>query len=1102
MAAGYFRFPTIYKDTVVFVSEDDLWTVPLAGGVANRLTAGLGEISWPRFSPDGLLLAFVGEEEGHPDIYVMASNGGQLRRLTFLGDHGCRTAGWTDDGRIIFSSSAAEPFAAMAHLFTLNPVNGLMEKINVGPASAISFGQKGGVVIGQNLRSPAHWKRYRGGMSGKIWIDQTGNGQFHPLVNLPGNLDSPIWLNDRIHFLSDHEGFSNIYSCTPSGEDIQRHTDHVDYYARNISSDGHRIVYHAGADIFVFDPFVGEANRIPVEQYSSQTQRNRKFVSTARYLEGWNLHPSGKGVAIISRGKPYAFANWEGAVLQFGQEQGVRYRLLSFLNDGRRLIAVSDESGEESFVIFDADENGKINVTTLTDLDIGRPIALKVNPCKDQIIFSNHRFELFCLDLQDQALALIDKSKTRRINNFDWSPDGQWVAYDFAISLQRTALKLWRAEDGEVFPLTEPVLHDMQPSFDPGGRYLYFLSSRDFDPVVDQVQFDLGFPQSIRPYLITLQEDQKSPFAKEPDMQQFFKPASKNKVEKETVEEVADETGQDGGGKEKESGNQEKQTVKIDTEGIMNRIVAFPVSEGIYGRILGAKGNKVLYSRFPVEGTLDQEAFSVTLSAKGNLFFYDLDEGKEEKLFSHVTDYDLNKDGSTLLYRSGNRLRVVKLGDKLDEDKEEPGKKSGWLDLSRVKISIVPVAEWRQMFSEAWRLQRDHYWTPDMAQVDWLAVYDRYYPLLDRVVSRSEFSDLIWEMQGELGTSHAYEAGGDYRLQPSYNQGFLGADFEYDETVDQWRIAHIIQGDVWDDDVDSPLNKPGLGIKNGDYLLAINGSAVNGKRSPNEALVNQAKEEVLLTIANHEQDGETGSRSKPRSVLVKTLLDETPARYREWVNSNRRQVFEATNGRVGYVHIPDMGPHGYSEFHRSYLAEIDRESLIIDVRYNRGGFVSSLLLEKLARKRIGYDISRWSEIPDPYPGESVLGPMVALTNEFAGSDGDIFSHSFKLMELGPLVGKRTWGGVVGIWPRHPLVDGTVTTQPEYSFWFHDVGWGVENYGTDPDIEIDNTPQDYARGQDVQLEKAIAIILELLEVSPPTIPDFGSVPSRELPRLGK
>jgi tricorn protease len=1102
MAAGYFRFPTIYKDTVVFVSEDDLWTVPLAGGVASRLTAGLGEISWPRFSQDGRLLAFVGKEEGQPDIYVMKAIGGQPRRLTFLGDRGCRTAGWTDDGRIIFSSSAAEPFAAMAHLYILEPINGLMEKINVGPASAISFGPDGGVVIGQNLRSPAHWKRYRGGMTGKIWIDQTGSGQFNPLVNLPGNLDSPIWINDRIYFLSDHEGFGNIYSCTPSGEDIQRHTNHDDFYARNISSDGHHIVYHAGADMFVFDPSLGDAIRIPVDQYSSQTQRNRKFVSTSRYLERWNLHPSGKGVAIISRGKPYAFANWEGAVLQFGQEQGVRYRLLSFLNDGRRLIAVSDEGGEECFVIFDAEENGKINVTAFTDLDIGRPIALKVNPCKDQIAFSNHRFELFCLDLKGKALTLIDKSKVSRINNFDWSPDGQWVAYDFAVSLQRTALKLWRAEDSEVFPLTDPVLRDLQPSFDPGGKYLYFLSSRDFDPVVDQVQFDLGFPQSIRPYLIILQEDQKSPFIKGPDIQLFLKPDPKNKSEKENVEEVSEETGQDGDGKDSESGDQEEQTIKIDTGGIINRIVAFPVSEGIYGRILGAKDNKVLYSRFPVEGTLEQEAFSVTLSAKGILFSYDLNEGKEETLFSHVTDYDLNQDGSTLIYRSGNSLRVVKLGDKLDEDKEEPGKKSGWLDLSRVKVSIVPVAEWRQMFSEAWRLQRDHYWTPDMAKIDWLAVYDRYYPLLDRVVTRSEFSDLIWEMQGELGTSHAYEVGGDYRPQPSYNQGFLGLDFDYDETVAQWRIAHIVQGDVWDDDADSPLNKPGLGIKNGDYLLAINGSAVNGERSPNEALVNQAKEEVLLTIANHEQNGETGSMSKPHNVLVKTLLDETPARYREWVNGNRRQVFEATNGRVGYVHIPDMGPYGYSEFHRSYLAEIDRESLIIDVRYNRGGYVSSLLLEKLARKRIGYDISRWSEIPDPYPGESVLGPMVALTNEFAGSDGDIFSHSFKLMGLGPLIGKRTWGGVVGIWPRHPLVDGTVTTQPEYSFWFHDVGWGIENYGTDPDIEIDNTPQDYARGQDAQLEKAIAVILGLLEASPPTIPDFGSIPSHELPRLGK
>jgi tricorn protease len=396
------------------------------------------------------------------------------------------------------------------------------------------------------------------------------------------------------------------------------------------------------------------------------------------------------------------------------------------------------------------------------------------------------------------------------------------------------------------------------------------------------------------------------------------------------------------------------------------------------------------------------------------------------------------------------------------------------------------------MFREAWRLQRDQFWTPDMSKVDWGAVHDRYLPLVDRVGSRAEFSDLMWEMQGELGTSHCYELGGDYRPEPAYQTGYLGADFEYDEQNGGWRVTKIIQGDSWGEKANSPLNRPGVNLREGDRLIAINGQPLDRDFPPTAVLVNLVGSEVTLTVAG---EGE----QTPRVVTVKTLSNEMPARYREWVEDNRRYVHEATNGRVGYVHIPDMGARGYAEFHRSYLAEVDRVGLIVDLRFNDGGHVSSLLLEKLARRRIGYDKKRWGE-PEPYPLESVMGPIVALTNELAGSDGDIFSHGFKLMKLGPLVGKRTWGGVIGIWPRQALVDGTFTTQPEYSFWFEDVGWGVENYGTDPDIEIDNTPQDYARGIDAQLDRSIQEALRLLEENPPKMPDFSRRPSRALPTL--
>ena len=965
------------------------------------------------------------------------------------------------------------------------------------------FSQDGGVVVGRNLQSPAHWKRYRGGRTGQIWIDRQGDGQFESLLDLPGNFEKPIWLGERIYFLSDHEGIGNIYSCNLSGEEVRRHTNHDDFYARSASSDGRRIVYHAGADLYIYDPLRDASNKIAIEHYSSQTQRNRKFVSASRYLQGWALHPSGKAVAITSRGKAFTFPNWKGAVLQHGQTHGVRYRLVEWLNDGLRLVAVSDEGGEESFIIFEGDENGITKSTVLDGLDIGRPLALKVNPQKDQVLFTNHRFELLCLDLEEKSVTVIDRSKVSRMNGFDWSPDGEWAAYSLPISLQRTALRMWRAETGETIPVTEPVLHDIQPSFDPDGRYLYFLSYRDFDPVRDNVHFDLGFPRGVRPFLVTLQEDLKSPFIEAPDMRALFDEDEDNDDKngaagegRDSDEEKAD---QKEGSDEKEA---KKKTLKIDIEGIQDRIIAFPVSDGKYGRILGAKKDKVLYTRFPIEGTLNQSWLPSVPGAKGSLFVYDLKDRSEDELLSSVTDFALNRDASTLIYRSRNRLRVLKAGDKPKGNEGSSGRKNGWLDLSRVKVSVIPVTEWRQMFAEAWRLQRDHFWTPDMAEIDWLSVYDLYRPLIDRVVTRSEFSDLIWEMQGELGTSHAYEIGGDYRPEPSISQGFLGADYHYDEAADKWQIARIIQGDVWDDTADSALNKPGLGIKNGDYLLAINGRAVNGEMPPNRALVNLAGDDVLLTIAGSlEVAEELDDSSAPRNVLVKAMRSETGARYREWISNNRRYVFEATNGRVGYVHIPDMGPQGYAEFHRGYLAEVDRESLIVDVRFNRGGNVSQLILEKLARRRVGYDLTRWSDIPAPYPAESLLGPMVALTNEYAGSDGDIFSHSFKMMDLGPLVGKRTWGGVIGIWPRHPLVDGTLTTQPEFSFWFQDVGWGVENYGTDPDIEIDNRPQDYAEGVDAQLEKAVAVILELLEASPPEIPDFGPRPSRALPRLG-
>lgn len=644
----------------------------------------------------------------------------------------------------------------------------------------MAFGPDGGRVIGRNTGVPANWKRYRGGTAGQIWIDENGDGQFRPLLNIRGNLSTPMWLKDRIYFLSDHEGIGNLYSCSLDGTNIMRHSDHEDYYVRNASSDGHSIVYRSGGDLYVYELEQDEVERVNVQWFSPQTQRNRKFVPAANYLESWHLIPEGHSLAITSRGKAFSMGNWEGAVMQYGSTSGPRYRLLDWLNDGETLVAVSDEGGEESFVLLPSDSSKEARF--LEGLDIGRPRNLSINPKKDQILFSNHRYELCVLDLDSEELNVIDRGKSTPIAGYDWSPDGQWVVYSLSISHEVSILKLWRASDQKTFPITAPVLRDVMPVFDPQGHYIYFLSYRNFDPVYDNLQFDLNFPQGVKPFLITLQQDLPSPFVPVPG-------GSKNNNKNSNNNNAGDDLGDSNNGEatgtedqgEDISQTEREPTVVIDLEGIKNRVLAFPVAEGRYGQIMGLSEGKVIYTRRPIEGSLNRDWLPKEPPAKSTLFLYDFKELEEEKLISGISSFGLSRDGKTLVYRSGNRLRVLKAGTKPKADAgNKPGKKSGWIDLDRIKVAVEPGTEWRQMYREAWRLQRDQFWTADMSQVDWLAVYERYWPLLDRIASRSEFSDLIWEMQGELGTSHAYEIGGEYRPEPRYEVGHLGAEYEFD----------------------------------------------------------------------------------------------------------------------------------------------------------------------------------------------------------------------------------------------------------------------------------------------------------------------------------
>lgn len=1076
---GYYRYPALSGDHIVFVSEDDLWSVThSAGNQARRLTNGLGAVSSTVFSKAGDRIAFSANNEGHTELYVMPSCGGMAERLTYFGEN-VQVIGWTDDG-IIFASSSGQPFAKWNTLWCMDPTGGTPRRLPLGPANFGSFqaGITGPAVLQRHgYREYGFWKRYRGGTAGQLWIDPVGSGEFHVLLSLKSDLARPLWVNNRIYFASDHEGIGNLYSCAVDGSDLRRHTHHDDYYVRNQSTDGTRIVYHAGGDLYVYDPVLDQSEKVILAYGGSRDQRSRKFVAAARYMDGYAIHPKGHHLAVTSRGQSFSFGNWEGPVQPLGLKDGVRYRLPQWLCDGKSVVLVTDRDGDESLELYDAATGALISASP--PLPMGRCVEVMASPAKKELLLLNHRSELIHVDVDTWTVRILDRSLFGMMHGACFSPDGEWAAYHSTITPHKGAIKLVHIETGVITQITDPVLNDVCPAFDPDGKYLYFLSFREFDPSWDMLHFDMGFPRGVRPYLITLQKDLTSPFLpKAPDLECIeAKDDKEDKDDDSDKTEVADK-----------SPTVEIKKITIDLDGIQNRLLAFPVDDGRYGSILALKG-KVAFLSFPIEGALNEDMENDDGLGDGFVEVFDFETQKTEEIIDRVSDIALSADASHFVYLTGRRLRVFKVDDKPDE-RPECCRKTGWVSLNRLRVQVNPVQEWEQMYKEAWRLQRDNFWVEDMSKVDWSRVFDRYHTLIGRVSSRGEFSDLLWEMQGELGTSHAYVMGGDNRVPPRWRLGHLAAEFSFDADAGAYRIARIARGDGWNPDVSSPLCAPGLDVKDGDLLWEIQGQPLNSNRPPESYLVNQCGLEVRLTVSA--ADG-----TNKRSITVKTIANPMAARYRDWVNANRAYVHNATDGRVGYIHIPDMGPLGFAEFHRGFLSECDRDGLVVDVRFNGGGSVSPLLLEKLARRRLGYDATRWFGMT-PYPADSPMGPMVALTNEYAGSDGDMFSHAFKMMKLGPLLGKRTWGGVIGIWPRHSLIDGGMTTQPEFSFWFRDVGWRLENYGVDPDIEVDIAPQDYVAGRDPQLDRSIEEVLKIMETYPTLVPDLDNRPSLALP----
>ncbi|MFF2749579.1 PDZ domain-containing protein [Kitasatospora sp. NPDC058048] len=1065
-AGAYLRHPHLHGDLVAFVAEDDLWLAPLDGGRAWRLTADHLPVHHPRFSPDGRHLAFTSTRDGAPEVHVVPVDGGPSRRLTHWGSHQTRVLGWTADGRPIAATAAGEASfrRTWAHAVPLD--GGEPQRLPYGPVGGLAFEPGGDRVLlsSVNGRDPAWWKRYRGGRAGKLWLGRDEFVRVH--AELDGQLDSPLWVagpggrGGRIAFLSDHEGVGELWSSGPDGTDLRRHTADPDgFYARGATTDGTRVVLHRAGDLWLLDDLDGaEPRRLDVRLAGPRAGRRPRPVPAAHWLDSVAPDRTGRGSAVVVRGSVHWLTHREGPARVLDETPGVRGRLVRVVpgEDGAQgVLWVSDAEGEDALE-FAPDLHGAER-RRLAAGQLGRVNSLVVSPDGKQAALGVHDGRVLLVSLADGAVHELDRSADGEAGGPAFSPDSAWLAWSRPVrgmgphSLRQIVLaNLATRTVGEV---TQPRFVDTSPSFTADGRYLAFLSVRNFDPVYDAHVFDLSFPNGCRPYLVTLAADTPSPFGPQRAGRPLGGEEDEPKARKADGEEAAADAAP---------------VTRVDLDGIADRIVPFPVEGGRFEDLAAAKDG-VLWTRAPLMGELGDEAASLDDDRpRPVLERFDLRKRRVEQLVHGLDGFSVSADGTRAAVLDEGELRVVPADHKGGDDEETT------VDLARLRVTVDPAAEWRQMYAENGRLMRDNFWRPDLSGVDWDGVLERYRPLVERVGSHDELVDLLWEVHGELGTSHAYVMPYGRYTEPARRQGLLGADLVRDG--ERWRIARILPGESSDPRARSPLAAPGAAVRPGDAVLAVNGRPVDPVTGPAPLLAGTAGQPVELTVAG--KDG-----TDRRHPVVVPLADEEALRYHDWVAGRRAAVRELSGGRLGYLHLPDMQTAGWAQLHRDLSSEMAREGLVVDVRGNRGGHTSQLVIEKLARRIIGWDVIRDTDHPVPYPADAPRGPVVALADEFTGSDGDVVNAAVQALGIGPVVGTRTWGGVIGIDSRYRLVDGTLVTQPKYALWLENYGWGLENHGVDPDVEVPFAPHHWAAGEDPQLAEGVRLALERLAETP-------------------
>lgn len=1070
---GFYRFPSIGGGTIVFASEGDLWKVPAGGGVALRLTAYEGDEKFPRLAPDGRSIAFTAQYEGNDDVYVMPQAGGEPRRLTWH-PASDQALGWTADGKILYRSRKDHPHGDY-RIYTIDPAGGLPAMIPLEPAAWITFEPNGRRIATQKMGLEFHnWKRYKGGEAEQIYVGTLEPLAFTEVTHYEGKDAFPMWAQDgRIYFVTDRWGRPNLASMNPDGSDVKRLTRFDDYDVRWPSLGDGRIVYQHKMDLWTYDLSTGKNEIVPIELPSDRLQVRERFVDPLENLRDWGLSKDGERILLETRGDLFvARTQKKGLIRRITESSRARTKTPTFSPDGKWIAAWTEVDGEEQLLLYSADNSAPAKQVGV--VPPGWHFVPLWSPDGEKLAWGDQTYHLYVTDADSGATTTIPDVSEFEIRDYTWSPDSRYLAFTIALENEFNQVRLWDGKTNKTYPASDPLYNSFSPSWDPGGKLLYILSDRFINPYLDRFEARFIVDRATLPCVLALQAKGKLPFGARSDMDP---PSDDEEKEKDKKGEDKD--------KEKE---EKPQPITIDFAGLPDRIVQAPVPPGNYAGLVALK-DKLHFVRVETLGMMPPDGDDDG-PPPVDLLTFEMEKEKLHTLASGITGYDVSLDGKVLVYRTKEGFVRVEAGAVKPPEGDDLA--AAKIDLGGFSLGVNPRDEWKQMLREAWRLQRDFFYDARMHGVDWNAVWKQYGALVDRMSSRDDLEDLLGEMLGELSAGHTYHWPGDLRRGKAVGTGLLAADLTHDPASGFWQIRKIYKGDPPLPEWTSPLARADLAVEPGQWLVAIDGRPTERGQDYLKRLANRAGQEVELSL--NTQPKLEGARR----IVVKPVASDTMIRYATWVREKRAYVDTKSNGKIGYIHLYDMGGLGLRQFARDFAPQWTKKGLIIDDRWNHGGFVAPMILSHLDRKIGSVSNSRYARGRYTSPDRASRRYLAALINRQGGSDCETLAQGFKDFGLGPVIGTRTWGGWVGIRGDKPTRDGGMTTQPEWGGWdAAGKAWMVEGYGVDPDVELDLGPDGLIHDSDVQLDFAIEEMLGRIAQDPRDLPPPPPIEPRPL-----